>query len=348
MEKWKKLLGQSIIDAATLRKFLDVDRKGTRKVERQYPMRINPYLLSLIKDKDESDPIWKQCVPGIREITETAGQQDPLREESYSPVHGLIHRYPDRVLLYVSNICASYCRFCTRKRKVGAEYVTMRDSDFKIALRYIKEHRRIRDVIISGGDPLMLSDRVLERYLKEITGIDHVEIVRIDTRAPSTLPQRITSKLCKMLKKYDPIYLLTHFNHPREITEEAKEACRMLAGAGIVLGNQSVLLRGINDEANVLKKLGEELLKIRVRPYYIYVPDAVRGTSHFRVPIKRAVNKMRGLIGHTSGLAVPKLIIDLENGGGKLPLLPKYVVKKKGKSYFFRNFEGRIFHYHDV
>jgi lysine 2,3-aminomutase len=346
MEKWKKLVSQSIVKPSLLKKYLEIDAHELERIVRRYPMRVNPYLLKLIEKKN--GPIWKQCVPDSREIKEDRGQLDPLREEHYSPMPGLIHRYPDRVLLYVSNICASYCRFCTRKRKIGYEYITLRESDFKRALKYIKDYKGIRDVILSGGDPLMLDDRVLERYLKSITRIAHVEIVRIDTRAPSTLPQRITPRLCKMLGKYDPVYVLTHFNHPQEITREAREACEMLAEAGIVLGNQSVLLKGINDNARTLKKLGEELLKIRVRPYYIYIPDAVRGTYHFRVPIKRALKIIRGLIGHTSGLAVPKLIIDLEGGGGKLPLLPKYVVRKKGKKYTFRNFEEKLFHYTDV
>lgn len=346
MANWKKLLKRSIVDATILKKFLNVNEKELAEVIKQFPMRVNPYYLKLIKSKN--DPIWKQCIPDFKEITDKRGQVDPLKEESYSPIKGLIHRYKDRILLYVSNVCASYCRFCTRKRKVGMEYVTLGKAEYKAAVRYIKDHREIRDVIISGGDPLMLDNKTLERFLKDLKKIKHVEIIRIDSRVPCTFPPRITPKLCNMLKKYDPIYLLTHFNHPTEITEEAKKACEMLADSGIVLGNQSVLLKGINDNAKILKKLGEELLKIRVRPYYIYIPDAVQGTYHFRVPIKRALKIMRSLIGYTSGLAIPKLIIDLENGGGKLPLTPKYVVRKKGKKYTFRNFEGKLFYYHDV
>lgn len=346
MEKWKELLGKSIADAATLKKVLKINAKEADKVIESYPMRINPYLLKFIGKK--KDPIWRQCVPDIKEVTDKRGEIDPLKEEVYSPVRGLIHRYKDRVLLYVSNICASYCRFCTRKRKIGFEYITLSEADFEKAFQYIREHEEIRDVIISGGDPLMLDDSVIERYLESLNKIKHVEIIRIDSRAPSTLPQRITPELCQMLKKYDPIYLLTHFNHPSEITEESKKACMMLADAGIVLGNQSVLLKGVNDDAKTLKKLGEELLKIRVRPYYLYIPDAVLGTYHFRVSIHRALKIMRSLIGYTSGLAVPKLIVDLEQGGGKLPLVPKYVVRKSGKDYTFRNFENKLFHYHDV
>lgn len=346
MEKWKELLGKSIVDAAALKKALNINEKEAAKVIENYPMRINPYLLKLIGKK--KGPIWRQCVPDIKEVADKRGEVDPLKEEAYSPVRGLIHRYKDRVLLYVSNICASYCRFCTRKRKVGFEYITLSEADFEKAFQYIAEHKEVRDVIFSGGDPLMLDDGVIERYLEALKKIKHVEIIRIDTRAPSTLPQRITPELCGMLKKYDPIYLLTHFNHPSEITEESKKACGMLADAGIVLGNQSVLLKGVNDNAKTLKKLGEELLKIRVRPYYLYIPDAVLGTYHFRVSIHRALKIMRSLIGCTSGLAVPKLIVDLEQGGGKLPLVPKYVVRKSGKDYTFRNFENKLFHYHDV
>lgn len=346
MEKWKQLLKKSATKPAELAKALKINEKDIEKILEQYPMRINPHLLSLINKK--GDPIWKQCVPDINEIVEIRGQLDPLREEHYSPVRGLIHRYQDRALLYVSNVCASYCRFCTRKREVGFEYVTLKGKDFKRAIKYIRDHVKIRDVIISGGDPLMLDDSVLEKYLQAVRKIKHVEIIRIDTRAPSSLPQRITPKLSRMLKKYDPLYLMTHFNHPQEITKETKIACNRLVNAGIVLGNQSVLLKGINDNAKTLKKLGEELLKLKVRPYYLYIPDAVRGTYHFRVSIRRALKIMRELIGHTSGLAVPKLIIDLEGGGGKIPLSPKYVVKKEEKEYTFRNFEGRSFHYHDV
>jgi lysine 2,3-aminomutase len=345
MEEWKKLIVESISSPAELKKHLKVKMEDIEKVVERYPMRVNAYLIKQIQKRDGA--IWRQCIPNINEIR-GAGQLDPLREEEYSPMRGLVHRYLDRVLLYVSNVCASYCRFCTRKRKVGFEYVTLPEKYFKQALNYIQKHQKIRDVILSGGDPLMLDDKIIEHYLAKIRAIKHVEIIRVDTRAPSTLPQRITPKLCKMLKKYQPLFMLTHFNHPDEITKEAKEACRLIVESGIVMGNQSVLLKGVNDNAKTIKKLGQELLKIRVRPYYLYIPDAVKGTYHFRVPIRRALKIMRSVIGHTSGLAVPRLIIDLENGGGKLPLVPKYVVKKDGKVYTFRNFEGRLFHYHDV
>ncbi|MBN2057202.1 MAG: KamA family radical SAM protein [Candidatus Saganbacteria bacterium] len=345
MEKWQKLLAQSLTSPDKLAGKLGLEPGEMARVLEQYPARINPYLLGLIS---RSGPVWRQCVPDQKELKDGHGQTDPLKEEKYSPVKGLIHRYPDRVLLYVSNVCASYCRFCTRKRQIGFEYVTLKPKDFRAAIAYIKKHQRIRDVILSGGDPLMLEDRLIEKYLKALRSIGHVEIIRVDTRAVFSLPQRITPQLCRLLKKHQPLYLMTHFNHPKELTKEARAACRRLGDAGLVLGNQSVLLKGVNDDARTLKQLGEELLKVRVRPYYLYIPDAVKGTYHFRVPIRRALKIMRQLIGHTSGLAVPKLILDLEGGGGKLPLTPKYVVRKRGKEYTFRNFEDRKFTYHDV
>lgn len=346
MEKWKKIFLKSVVDARQLSRLFKIDEREINKVIQLYPMRINSYYLNLIKSKN--DPIWKQCVPDIKEVTDKRGKIDPLKEGLYSPLFGLVHRYPDRVLLLVSNMCAGYCRFCTRKRKVGRMYRTLRDEDFNQVIRYIKSKKIVRDVILSGGDPLLLEDEKLEHYIKNIRKIKHVEIIRIDSRTPCTLPQRITPKLCKMLKKYSPIYFLTHFNHPSEITKKAKEACEMLADSGLVLGNQSVLLKGINDDPKTLIKLGQELLKIKVRPYYIYIPDAVRGTYHFRVSIKKALKIMRGVIGFTSGLAVPRLIIDLENGGGKTPLSPDYMVKKEGEKYTFKNFEGKQFTYTDV
>jgi len=346
MQDWKRIFSESISSVRGLRQLSRSDIHDIERVIRKYPMRVNPYYFSLIKKK--GDPVWKQCIPDLRELRDGKGVGDPLLEEKFSPFFGLVHRYPDRALLLVSNVCSTYCRFCTRKRKVGKRYTTLKDRDFKRAVRYIESHKGIRDVIISGGDPLLLDDRKLESYIRKIRSIRHVDIIRIDSRTPCTLPQRITPALCGMLKKYGPIYFLAHFNHPDEITPEAAKACGMLADSGIVLGNQSVLLKGVNDDPETLKKLGQELLKIRVRPYYIYIPDAVRGTYHFRVSIKRARRIMRKLIGFTSGLAVPHLIIDLEGGGGKLRLLPDYVVSKKGKTYRFKNFEGRLFTYHDV
>ena len=346
MEKWKEILAGCAADVKTLKKVLKVDIKGLEEVVSRYPMRINSYYLSLIKKKN--DPIWKQCVPDSLEIQMRTGRGDPLREKRHSSIPGMIHRYKDRVLLAVSDMCAGYCRFCTRKRNMGTEGIVLSDKYVRKAFRYIARHKAVRDVIISGGDPLILDDDKVEFYLKNIRKIKHVEIIRIHSRTPCVLPQRITPKFCAMLKKYSPIYFNTQFNHSREITKQSRQACNMLADSGIVLGNQSVLLAGVNDDAKTLKKLFEGLLTMRVRPYYLYIPDAVRGTYHFRVSIAKALRIMRELIGHTSGLAIPHLIIDLKRGGGKTPLLPKYIVQHKGKRYIFNNFEKKMFYCADI
>jgi len=346
MEKWQEILSKSINDTKILSRFLKIDKKKLDKVIERYPMKINPYYLGLIKKA--GDPIWKQCVPDVLEISTGIGKKDPLLEERYSPIEGLIHRYKDRVLLLASNMCAGYCRFCTRKRKLGLEEKVLRKENFQKAFRYIERHRFIRDVIISGGDPLLLDDETIEYYFRNLRRIGHVQIIRIDSRTPCVLPQRITPELCTVLKRYGPIYFNTHFNHFQEITEESKRVCKMLSNAGIIMGNQSVLLAGVNDDPKILKKLFEGLLMMKVRPYYLYIPDAVKGTYHFRVSIAKARRIMRDLIGHTSGLSIPHLIIDLKRGGGKTPLLPKYIVKHKGKRYVFRNFENKKFYYADV
>ncbi len=342
--EWKSNYSNNLINMDKLKQ-LDVDIKTVEQVIQKYPMKVNSYYLNLIKKKN--DPIWKQCIPDLKELTDTRGYTDPLKEDQYSPVQGLVHRYPDRVLLLVSNKCAMYCRFCTRKRKVGKKYTSISEGDFKKAINYIESHEEIRDVIISGGDPLLLDDAILDNYIKNIRKKKHVEIIRIDSRVPCTFPQRITVDLCNMLKKYPPIYFLTHFNHPREVTEEAKNACEMLAESGVVMGNQSVLLKGVNDDSKTLMKLNHELLKCRVRPYYLYIPDAVCGTAHFHVSIERALKIMEEMFGFTSGLAVPRLIIDLVDGGGKIPLCPTSIVKRVDNKYIFKNFEGKKFTYNE-
>lgn len=342
--EWKSNYSSNLINMNKLEQ-LDVDIKTVEQVVQKYPMKVNSYYLNLIKKKN--DPIWKQCIPDLKELTDTRGYTDPLKEDQYSPVQGLVHRYPDRVLLLVSNMCAMYCRFCTRKRKVGKKYTSISEGNIKKAIKYIESHKEIRDVIISGGDPLLLDDAILENYIKNVRKIKHVEIIRIDSRIPCTLPQRITLDLCNMLKKYPPIYFLTHFNHPREVTEEAKNACEMLAESGVVMGNQSVLLKGVNDDSKTLMKLNHELLKCRVRPYYLYIPDAVCGTAHLRVSIERGLKIMEEMIGFTSGLAVPRLIIDLVDGGGKIPLCPNSIVERVDNKYIFKNFEGKKFTYNE-
>ena len=346
MERWQKIVSKSIIDTAALSKRVKVNKKKINKVIKKYPMKINPYYLSLIRKKN--DPIWKQCIPNAMEVELRAGEKDPLFEEKYSPIESLIHRYKDRVLLLATNLCTGYCRFCTRKRKVGIKEKVLEGKGAQKVFRYIKRHRKVRDVIISGGDPLFLDDKRIEFYLRNLRRIKHVQIIRIDSRTPCILPQRITPKFCRMLKKYSPIYFNTHFNHSQEITKESKRACNMLTGNGIVLGNQAVLLAGVNDDPHTLKELFERLLMMRAKPYYLYIPDAVRGTYHFRVSIERALEIMRSLIGYTSGLGIPRLILDLEHGGGKTPLLPNYIIERKDTHYKVKNFENRTFHYADV
>jgi lysine 2,3-aminomutase len=346
MKQWEKIVEDSIMTCNVLDERPKVDKKEIDNVVKKYPIKINKYYKGLIKKR--GDAVWKQCMPDIQEISQRIGRKDPLMEKKYSPIDGLVHRYKDRALLTVSDMCAVYCRFCTRKRSVGIKEKTLEEKNIRKAFSYIKAHRSIRDVIISGGDPLMLDDSKIEYLLKNIRKIEHVEIIRIHSRTPCVLPQRITPELCRMLSKYSPLYFNTHFNHFQEITKESRKACGLLADSGIVLGNQSVLLAGVNDNAKVLKKLYEGLLTMRVRPYYLYVPDAVKGTYHFRVSIAKACSIMKELIGNISGLAVPRLIIDLKGGGGKTPLLPKYIIKHEGRKYVFKNFEGNKYYYADV
>lgn len=316
------------------------------KVAEKYPVRITNYYFNLIEK--ENDGVWKQCMPDKKELMDDEGLEDPLNEEGTTPIPGLTHRYPDRVLLLISNVCAMYCRFCTRKRKVGKEYETISDENFERAIQYIKNHPQIRDVILSGGDPFMLSTEKLEYYIKAIRQIKHVEIIRIGTRVPVVYPQRVNEKLANMLKKYHPIYVNTHFNHPHEITSQSTKACDLLANVGIPLGNQSVLLKGVNDDPEIMKELVQKLLKIRVKPYYLYFPDITKGTAHLRPNIKQGLKIIESIRGWTSGMAVPHLIIDIEGGGGKIPILPEYLVSKKENKYIFRNYEGKLFYYKDV
>jgi lysine 2,3-aminomutase len=272
---------------------------------------------------------------------------DPCGEEKNSQVHGLVHRYPDRVIFLVNEMCAMYCRFCTRSRMVGDGNHTLNTATYDAALNYIRKHKEVRDVLISGGDPLTLGDRMLEYLISSVKSISHVEFVRIGTRIPVTLPQRITPELMAMLKKYSPIWMSVHFNHPKEITPRVKHACNMIADAGIPMGSQTVLLRGINDSSEVMKKLFHELLKIRVRPYYIYQCDPIIGSGHFRTTVEAGINIIQNLRGHTTGYAVPTYVIDGPGGGGKIPISPDYVVSKENGRYALRNFAGEIYTYID-
>ncbi len=336
----RTILSRSIISPRDLPPSIKADRDLLHAVTDRYPMRINPYYLSLITEA--ADPIYRQCIPDVREISIREGEDDPLNEEGDSPVPGLTHRYPDRVLFLVSSQCAMYCRFCNRKRKVGRTAMVSKDS-IDEGLAYIRGHREIRDVLLSGGDPLLLSNQDLIRILTALRAMPHVEIIRIGTRIPCTLPHRITPQLANILKRFNPLYINTHFNHPDEITEAASIACNRLADAGIPLGCQTVLLKGVNDQPGTMKALMQKLLTIRVRPYYLFQADPAKGTAHFWTPISRGLEIMAALQGHTSGLCVPHYAIDLLGGGGKVPLLPGYVISREGQTLVARNYNGKEF-----
>jgi lysine 2,3-aminomutase len=312
----------------------------------RYPLSVTPYYLSLINPDDPDDPIKKQAIPSPLEMTMgSMGAEDPLGEKEDTVVPGLIHRYPDRVLMVLTDICPVLCRHCTRKREWRNGGWVRPSSEVAAILDYINQHKSIRDVIISGGDPLTLSNRHLEDIISQIRRIKHVEIIRIGTRFPVVLPQRIDKELCTMLAKYGPIWLNTHFNHVREITPEAAEACDRLLRSGVPVNNQSVLLRGINDSVEAQIKLCHGLLRIKVRPYYLFQCDEVQGTEHLRTPVEVGIKIIEGMRGHTSGLAVPTFVIDLPQGGGKVPLQPNYVLAHAEGELVLRNYEGHAFRY---
>lgn len=314
-------------------------------VSARYPVRVSNYYASLIQK--EEDAIWKQCMPDPKELEDSDQCPDPLNEASLSPVPGLIHRYSDRVVLLVSNRCPVYCRFCMRKRLVGSGDAPMNETELQDALAYIAATPAIRDVVLSGGDPLMLSDESLLRILRGLRAISHVSIIRIGSRVPVTLPERITSELCNMLKQFHPLYVNTHFNHPAEITDDSGRACAMLADAGIQLGNQTVLLKGINDDVDVMRKLMTGLLDIRVKPYYLHQMDLVRGTVHFRTSVNTGLEIIRALRGHISGLAIPHYVIDLPGGKGKVAILPDDM-ERKGDTLLLRTYTGEQIAYKDI
>jgi lysine 2,3-aminomutase len=345
MELWQKMIRDSIHSVDQLVEKFKLDRRVAERLDKFFQARINPYYLSLIRYP--GDPIWLQCVPDETELSDIDAPEDPLGEDSMSPVPNITHRYPDRVLFLTTSQCGMYCRFCTRKRKVGdSSKISMRG--LEAAFKYIEEHKEIRDVILSGGDPLMLTDAMLEKILQRLRQIPHIEIIRLGTRMPVVLPHRITPKLVRMLKKYHPIYVNTHFNHPWEITPESKRACELLADAGIPIGNQTVLMKGVNDDPEIIKELFRKLLLMRVRPYYLYQADLTKGANHFRTPVKVGLEIMDKLRGHTSGLAVPYYVIDAPGGGGKIPLLPQYILYQDDEKLILRNYKYETFIYPDV
>jgi len=349
-EDWRWQIKNRITTLDQIEKVLILtpeEEEGIRKSRGRLSMAVTPYWVTLMDANDPECPIRRQAVPLKDELVFGAKEfVDPCAEDRDSPVNGLVHRYPDRVLLLATEQCAMYCRHCTRRRLVGErEARALNGKTLDAAVAYIKGNRKIRDVLISGGDPLMLEDDEIESILLKIKSISHVEFVRIGTRVPVTLPQRITPELIGLLKKFTPLWVSIHFNHPREISKRCKAACDMLADAGIPLGSQTVLLRGINDRPYVMKKLMHELLKLRVRPYYIYQCDPVRGTSHFRTPVAVGINIIDKLRGFTSGYAVPTYVVDAPGGGGKIPVGPNYLISQDKGKHVLRNYKGKLYTY---
>lgn len=343
---WKWQASNRITNIESFEKLLNFNFLPEEKLKLQntinkFPLAITPYYLSLIDMANiKNDPVFIQAFPNKKELqTENYEMEDPLAEERDSPVEGITHRYPDRVLFHVSNICAMYCRHCTRKRKVGKKELMPTKAKLLKGIKYIKDTPQIRDVLLSGGDPLMHSDELLDWLLKEIRQIPHVEIIRIGTRIPVVLPFRITDSLINVLKKYQPLWINTQFNHPQEFTQDSQNALAKLADAGFPLGNQSVLLAGVNDNPEIMKKLIHKLVQNRVRPYYLFQCDLSEGLSHFRVPVRVGIDIMEKLRGHTSGLAVPTYVIDAPNGGGKIPVSPLYLISCSANDIILRNYK---------
>ncbi len=322
------------------------ERRGIAFAGQKLALAITPYFFNLIDREDPNCPIRRQIIPREEEMTVSPGEMlDSLGEDSHSPVPGLVHRYPDRVLFLVTDRCASYCRYCTRSRLVSNAQDYNFHPEYEQGLRYIEAHPEVRDVLLSGGDPLLLSDRKLDHLLGRLRAIKHVEFIRIGSRIPIFLPQRITPDLCEILKKHGPIWMSIHVNHPKEATAELRAACERLSFVGVPLGNQSVLLKGVNDDVDVMKALVHRLLRMRVRPYYLYQMDLITGGSHFKVDVRKGIEIIKALRGHTTGYAVPQYVIDAPGGGGKVPINPDYVEKITDDEIVFRNYEGEQFRY---
>ena len=351
-EQWKSWTWQmrhSIRDLTTFETLLGIELSPEQRLSfgqtaNKFPMSITPYYLSLIDTENmENDPVFLQSVPSPRELEIMQGDMaDPLHEDEDSPAPCITHRYPDRVLLLVSNTCPMYCRHCTRKRKVGDEDTIPSRSAISAGMDYIRKTPQVRDVLLSGGDPFLLSDNTLDWILGELGSIRHVEIIRIGTRTPVVLPSRITKGLTSILKKHQPVWVNTHFNHPREITQSSRNALAALANAGVPLGNQTVLLSGVNDCPRIMKALMHKLARNRVRPYYLYQCDLSEGLSHFRTPVGKGIEILESLIGHTSGFCVPTYVIDAPGGGGKIPVMPNYLISWSTNKVVLRNYEGVI------
>ena len=333
----------SVADLMRVLTLTPEEEEGVARALQHLRMAITPYFASLLDPRNPNCPLRRQVVPTIHELqVAQADMADPLSEDEHSPVPGLVHRYPDRVLVLVTDQCASYCRHCTRRRLVGAKQQVMSLEQMNRVVSYVAQHTEVRDVLISGGDPFIMSDRHIEYLLSRFRALPHVEILRLGTRVPVFLPQRITPELVAMLHRYQPLYVNIHFNHPAEITPEVKEACARLADAGIPLGSQTVLLRGINDCPHIMKRLMQLLLSIRVRPYYLYQCDLSQGIEHFRTSVAKGIEIIENLRGHTTGFAVPQFVIDAPGGGGKVPILPQYLISMSEGKAIVRNFEGRI------
>jgi len=345
---WKWQLRNAYTKIEELNKIMKLSDKeimAINKLKGRLPLRLTPYFASLIYNSKLSDPLRRNVIPVVEELVLHPNEQsDPLHENSFSPVKGIVHRYPDRVLFTVTQVCSNYCRYCTRSHSVG-NLDRLGKQDFEKAFNYITNHTEVRDVLISGGDPLTLNDLTLDYILSRIRSIEHVEIIRIGTRIPVVLPQRITDNLITILRKYHPLFISLHFSHPDEVTSECVKACNKLADGGFPLGSQTVLLKGINDNVPVMKELMHKLLKMRVRPYYLYQCDLIPGSGHFRTTVKKGLEIIKGLRGFTSGYAVPTYVIDAPGGGGKIPLLPDYVVEHTDERIVLRNYKGELCEY---
>jgi len=346
---WRWQLRHRITTYEQLKEILSLtpeEIEGIKHSKGRLALAVTPYFASLMDPNNPNCPIRRQAIPRIEECHLSKNDMvDPCGEDKDSPVPGLVHRYPDRVLLLVTDQCAVYCRYCTRRRLVGSNERSITQGNFEEVLKYLKTHRKVRDVLLSGGDPLLLENERLEEILSRLRVIPHIELLRIGTRAPVTLPQRITGGLVRMLKKYHPLMISIHFTHPKEITESVRRACGELADGGIPLGSQTVLLKGVNDKPYIMKKLVQELLKIRVRPYYIYQCDLATGTEHFRTSVATGIQIIEKLRGFTTGYAIPTYVVDAPGGGGKIPLEPVYLVSRGKGKVVLRNYEGKIFEY---